>query len=429
VNIALIRISRYNLIRIIKEAVVMKVGINMKKVAVIGAGASGIVAALKASENNDVILLDGNDKCGKKILLTGNGRCNYWNDDICLDRYETDDMNKLKEILSEKNKTDTLDFLDSLGIYPKIKNGYYYPYSNQAASIREIFQREIKKRKIDFRTGVKVKDITKRNDEFMIVSENNEVIKADKVVIATGSKAYPKTGSDGLGYEFAKKFGHKVNPVTPALTQLIGSGKFFKDWENIRCDAKVSLVVNGKKLKEDSGEIQLTDKGISGICTFNISGLASKNLAFGNKVEVMINFLPHLDNLYDRINNRAEKMKDKTVEELFESIFNYKLMFVLLKSANISKDSKWYELSETGKRMLCDKIENFKLDITGTGDYDKAQVCSGGIALSEINPCNFESEIVPSLFFTGEILDVDGKCGGFNLAFAWISGYLAGRGV
>ena len=206
----------------------------MNKVVIIGAGASGIIAALKASENNEVILLDSNDKCGKKILLTGNGRCNYWNSDISLEQYETDDKDILKEILSEENKNDTLSFLDSLGIYPKIKNGYYYPYSNQATSIREILERGIKKRNIDFRPEIRVKEITKVNDKFTVISGNNEVIKADKIVIATGSKAYPKTGSDGIGYEFAKAFGHKINNVTPALTKLIAKEKFLKDWEGVK---------------------------------------------------------------------------------------------------------------------------------------------------------------------------------------------------
>ena len=401
----------------------------MKKVVIVGAGASGIIASLKASENNNVILLDSNDKCGKKILLTGSGRCNYWNDDISLDQYETDDKIALQQILSYENKSNTYNFLDSLGIYPKIKNGYYYPYSNQATSIREILDREIKKRKIDFRINSKVKDIIKDNKKFIVILENDEKINADKVIIATGSKAYSKTGSDGLGYEFAKKLGHKVNNVTPALTSLISSGKFLKEWENIRCDAKVSLVINDKKIKEDTGEIQLTGTGISGICTFNISGLASKNLALGNKVEVIINFMPNLDNIYAWLKNRSEKMPDKTIEELLESIFNYKLLFVLLKLVNVSKDSKWNELDENKKRDLCSKIEGFRLAIKETTSFDKAQVCTGGVSLSEINPINFESTIVPGLFFIGEVLDVDGKCGGFNLAFAWISGYLAGRGV
>lgn len=402
----------------------------MSIVAVIGAGASGIIAALKASRNNQVILIDGNDRCGKKILLTGNGRCNYWNSDVSLNNYETDSSEKLKNILSEENKAETLEYLDSIGLYPKIKNGYYYPYSNQAASVREILEKEIKKSKIDLKFGVKVKEVTKANDKFTIVLENNEKIHADKVIIATGSKAYPKTGSDGLGYDIAKKFGHKVNSVTPALTQLFAKEKFLKDWENVRCDAKVSLLVDGKIVKEDTGEIQLTANGISGICTFNISGLASKSLLEGKKVEIIINFMPQLEGeLYNWLDDRARRMKNKTIEEILESIFNYKLMFVLLKLANISKDKKWSELSENNKKDLCDKIEKFKLNVTGTDSFDKAQVCTGGVPLSEINPVSFESNIIHNLYFVGEVLDVDGKCGGFNLAFAWISGYIAGRGV
>jgi predicted Rossmann fold flavoprotein len=252
----------------------------------------------------------------------------------------------------------------------------------------------------------------------------------DKVIIATGSKAYPKTGSDGFGYDVADKFGHNINMVVPALTQLKANEKFLKDWENVRCDAKVTLFVDGQKLKEDIGEIQLTSSGISGICVFNISGLASKNISFGKTVEVEINFLPHLENdFYAWINNRANKMPDKTIEEILESIFNYKLMFVLLKQANISKDKKWNELNENSRKALCEKIQNFRLNIIDTESFDKAQVCAGGVSLNEINPSTLESSIVSNLYFAGEVLDVDGKCGGFNLAFAWISGYLAGRGA
>ena len=296
--------------------------------------------------------------------------------------------------------------------------------------IIHVIIKEIKKRNIDFKTGSKAKDVVKQNGSFVITLESNEKIWADKVVIATGSKAYPKTGSDGFGYEIADKFGHNINMVVPALTQLKANEKFLKDWENVRCDAKVTLVVDGEKLKEDVGEIQLTANGISGICVFNISGLASKNISFGKRVEVIINFVPHLENnFYSWFNDRAQKMKDRTIEELLESIFNYKLMFVLLKQACIDKDKKWNELNENSKKALCDKIENFRLNIIDTESFDKAQVCTGGVSLNEINPDNFESKIESDLYFAGEVLDVDGKCGGFNLAFAWISGYIIGRGI
>ncbi len=399
----------------------------MSTVAVVGAGAAGIVAALRACKKHRVILLDGNDKCGKKILLTGNGRCNYWNSDVCAHMYETDNTEHLEAILSKDNVQTCLGYLEKLGIYPKIKNGYYYPYSNQAASIREIFQKKIDNSSIEFKTNFKVTDIKKQNDGFVLTSDNGKTVKCDKVIIAAGSKAAPKTGSDGSGYVLAKKAGHSINSVLPALTGLVSSGKFLKEWEKIRCDAKVRLFSNGKFVKEDTGEIQLTSTGISGICTFNISGSAAKCIERREKVTVKINFMPHLENgFYDWFSKRCEMLSDYTLEEALESIFNYKLMFVFLKIAGISKDDIWSRLPENKKRTLCRTIEEFNLDISGTENFERAQVCTGGIPLCEVNPYTMESNICDGLYLAGEVLDVDGRCGGYNLAFAFISGYIAG---
>ncbi len=399
----------------------------MSTVAVIGAGASGIIAALKASKKHRVILLDGNDKCGKKILLTGNGRCNYWNSDLNILMYESDNKEQLEAILTESNISGVLRYLERIGIYPRIKNGYYYPFSNQAASIREIFQKKIDNSNIEFKTNFKVTDIKNGANGFVLTSVTGKTVECDKVIIATGSKAASKTGSDGNGYTLAKKSGHSINTVLPALTGLMSSGKFLKEWEKIRCDAKVSLFADGKFVKEDIGEIQLTSSGISGICTFNISGMAAKCMENGKKVSVKINFMPNLEEgFYGWFSNRCAILSDPTIEEALESIFNYKLMFVLLKIAGISKDESWYKLPENKKQMLCKTIEEFNLDISGTEGFERAQVCTGGVPLGEVNPYTMESTVQSGLYFAGEILDVDGRCGGYNLAFAFISGYIAG---
>lgn len=395
-------------------------------IVVIGAGASGIIAALVASKNNKVILVDSCDKIGKKILLTGSGKCNYWNSNINIEQYNTDCIDNLNEILNQENIKSAYNLLEKMGIYPKIKNGYYYPYSNQATSVREIFEREIKKSNIILKTNFKVEQIIKENNIFKIIS-NNEILECDKVILTTGSKAYSKTGSDGSGYMLASNLGHTINEVFPALTPLITNDSCTKDWGNIRCDAKVSLYINKQKIKEEIGEIQLTKNGISGICTFNISALASKNLT--NNVEISISFLPYIDSVFEFLQTRNELLKNKTIEELLESIFHYKLMFTILKRANINKNSKWEELTEREKIDLCNQIENFKIKIIGTEDFEKSQVCTGGVSLKEINPITMESIIIPNLFLAGEILDVDGKCGGFNLAFAFITGYLAGGNI
>lgn len=388
----------------------------MNKVVIIGAGASGIIAALKASEKNEVILLESNDKCGKKILLTGNGRCNYWNSNININKYQTDDTNKLEQIL--KNKENVLEYLDSIGIYPKIKNDLYYPYSNQASSIEQIFLNELNKRNIKIKTNFKIENIIK-TEKFIIKSDKEEII-ADKLVIATGSKALNKT--DDKIFNILKKYNHTINTVLPSLVPL----KTNKEaWDGVRCEALVNLYVNDKFIKNELGEIQLTDYGVSGICIFNISSIVSKNIYLKNKVNLKINFLPNITNLYEFIEKRNKKLKNNNIEELLECLFPYKLLFVILKKSKITKNEYWNNLSKEQKNKLCENISSFKVDVLDTLSYDRAQVCTGGVSLKEINS-NMESKIIKNLYIIGEILDVDGICGGFNLAFAFITGYLAG---
>ncbi len=402
----------------------------MSIVAIIGAGASGMVAAIEASKCHNVVLLDGNDKCGKKILLTGNGRCNYWNSDISVDMYNASSTASLEKILTGDNISATLDLLDDMGIYPRIKGGYYYPYSNQASSVREIFESRVKNSNIDLRMGFKVSRIVKDSKGFAIYSADGDEIICDKVIVATGSRAYDKTGSDGSGYTIAMSLGHTVNPPLPALTGIVSEGKFLKEWEKIRCDAKVTLIANGKSIKTDIGEIQLTAKGVSGICVFNVSGMASKCLYNGDKAELDINFMPNLDNgFYAWFDKRCASHPDMTLEMALESVFNYKLMFVLLKRANADRNMRWSAMGESQRKALCDAIEHFCIPVLHTESYDKAQVCAGGVPLEEINPDTMESNLVSGLHFAGEVLDADGRCGGYNLAFAFISGHIAGRSV
>ena len=299
------------------------------KIVVIGAGASGIIASLIASTNNEVTLLDRNDKVGKKILLTGNGRCNYWNSDISIDKYNTDSCEKLTKILECKEKV--LTYLTNLGIYSKVKNGYYYPNSNQASSVQEIFSKAVEKN-VNVVYNCKVEDVAVENGHFIIKSNLDDII-CDKVIIACGSKSSPKTGTDGSIFNILDKY-HTVNTVLPSLVPLKANANFLKDWNNQRVDGRVSLYIDNNFIKEEIGEIQLTDYGISGIPTFNISGLASKGLSNNKKVEVKINFLPDVD-VKELIESRNNKLLNHTIEELLESVLPYQLVFTLLKISNI----------------------------------------------------------------------------------------------
>ena len=395
----------------------------MNKVVVIGAGASGMVAAIKASYNNSVVLLDSNTKCGKKLLLTGNGRCNYWNSDICVNNYNTDNISNLNKIL--ENKDLVLEFLTNLGLYPKIKNGYYYPNSNQASSVCEILCKELENRNVNILYNCKVSNITKINDNFVIKSNLDDIV-CDKVIVATGGMSYPKTGSDGIGYKILEKY-HTINKTLPALVPLTVEGNFLKDWNNLRVDAKLSLYINDNLIDIETGEVQLTDYGISGIPTFNLSSKVVRNLNTDNSVNIHIDFLPEVSDVYSFLNNRNKD--NSTIESIFESVLPYQLVFVLLDKASINKDDKWNNISDESKNKLISLIKEFNLNITGYLDFDRSQVTTGGISLSEIDPNTMESLKVKDLYIVGELLDVDGKCGGFNLAFSFITGYLAGSSL
>lgn len=408
---------------------IKKCGDKMSRVVVIGGGASGLVASILASNSNEVTILEGNDKCGKKILLTGNGRCNYWNEDISIDHYNTNNKDILEQMITKNNQEEVLSFLEKIGITPKIKNGYYYPYSNQATSVRTLLLKEVERKNIKIISNFKVINIRKENNTFMIYSDKEKII-ADKVILATGSKAAPKTGSDGTGYLLAESLRHHINVVTPSLVPLIGKESYFKEWDGVRLECKVTLYIDNVKMKEELGEIQLTDYGISGICTFNISGIATKSLVAKKKVEVKIHFFPHLkESFYNWFTKRNENIPNHTIEELLESILPYKLMHVLLKKSGVNREDDWQKLTETQKQKLASNIESFSLEIVDFHSFDRGQVATGGISLEEINSATMESSIVKDLYLVGELLDVDGMCGGFNLAFAFISGYLAGRSI
>ena len=254
------------------------------------------------------------------------------------------------------------------------------------------------------------------------VSDTEEII-SDKLVIATGSKALNKT--DDTIFNILKKFNHKINPVLPSLVPLKTNKE---DWNGVRCDALVSLYVNDKLIKQETGEIQLTDYGVSGICIFNISSIVSKNLYLKNKVNLKINFLPTINNIYQFIDERNKLLNNYNIEELLESLLPYKLLFVILKKSKIKKEEYWNNLNIEQKNNLCKNIESFELKVTDTLSYDRAQVCTGGISLKEVD-INMESKKLKDLYIIGEILDVDGICGGYNLAFAFITGYIVGSDI
>lgn len=406
-------------------AIIIVEVIKVEHIVVIGGGAAGLISAIHAkTDTNKVTILEKNQSCGKKILATGNGKCNYWNQDQNISHYHSTTKHLLDEIITKTTKEEAITFFNNLGIIPKIKNGYFYPFSNQATTIKNALVNEANRKKIDIKHNFIVTDITK--EDIFIIKSKTEIIKANKVIIATGSKASPKTGSDGFGYHLLKKMGHSVINPLPALVQLKTTGNYLKEWKGIRTDVKVSLYENDQFIKEETGEIQLTDYGISGICVFNLSRYVSIGLSQSKKEEVKINFLPFLNSEEQKLSMLFKN--NYPIKEQLEGILNNKLVDVILKQTNINENKTYSALSSYEQNLLTKYLTEFKISVIGTNSFDQAQICTGGIPLTEINTTTMESKIIKDLYIVGELLDVDGDCGGYNLSFAWISGILAGKG-
>lgn len=392
------------------------------KIGIIGGGAAGLVCAIKSKNNdNEVIILERNPECGKKILATGNGRCNYWNNNQDLLHYESSTPNQISGLINEKTEKYVQDFFDEIGIIPKIKNGYYYPNSNQSLTIRNVLIEEALDKKVKIKNNYLVKNIQLKHNKFLI---NNELL-FDKIVLSTGSFAAPKTGSTGIGYDFLKQFNHHLRKPLPALVPLITKNYLFlKKWQGIRTDAKVTLIENGNILKEEVGEIQLTNYGISGICIFNLSNKVARGLAEKKEEIIKIDFLPTIDN------QKLEKIlnKNKSIKRILDCLLNSKLVEIILEEANL-KQELWSSLEYNKKKKLIELLKSFKVEVVATKTFEEAQVTSGGVYLEEINLDTMESKIIPNLYIIGELLDLTGDCGGYNLGIAWRSGIVAGMTI
>ena len=392
------------------------------KVAVIGAGASGLMASLFASKNNDVVVFDGNSDAGKKLLLTGNGRCNIGNvnNDLC--KYHSSNDELIKQVINEQNINKVRNVFENIGLVIKNKNGYLYPFSEKSSSVLSVLKNACINNNVKFKFNTIIEKVERVKEKFLI---NDDLF--DKVIITTGGCSYPKTGSTGIGYSIASSFDHSIISLNPSLMPVITNIGLEKDWAGKRCEVLITLLENDRKIKQEHGEIQFTNYGLSGICIFNLSRNIALGLKNGLKEEISINFVPWLndESLETFIENKS--ISNKTTFEVCDGFLDYKITEILLKHLKINKNKKWNELSHSEKNNFCNALKNFKVEVIGTKDYLDAQVTSGGINLNEINLDTMESKLVKNLYFAGEVLDLDGDCGGYNLTIAFITGMLAGE--
>lgn len=394
------------------------------KVVIIGGGASGITSAITARRKGyDVVVLEKNSSLLKKLKITGNGHCNYYNEDQDLCHYHSDNSELISMMINSVNLENVSLFFDSIGIIPRIKNGYYYPFSNQAISVCSSLILEAQKLGVVLDTDVEVQEVKKSN-RFQIITTNG-VYEADKVIVSTGGMSYQKTGSDGFGYRELKRLGHNINLLLPGLTPLIISNPK-KEWKGIRTDVSMSLLENNKLVRKESGEIQLTEDGISGVCTMQLSSYISKGLYLGNDERIKINFLPFIDEdeFFVFMDNRSRKMKNRTVMELLEGVLNYKLISVILKK---EQNLIWDECNNKEREFIKKNLLSYMVEVVDTKSFNYSQVTLGGVSLLEVNLKTMESKKVKDLYITGELLDITGDCGGYNLTIAWITGLIAGE--
>lgn len=407
-------------------------------VGIVGGGAAGMMAAITAARQGArVTLMEGNDRLGKKILVTGNGKCNFGNEKLDPEEYYTGNPDFLAKCLKKFNTEDSLSFFRSIGLMAKSKNGYLYPACGQASAVLDVLRYEVRALGVRVITDCKIQKVeqmcgnkTHGQNRIRLWSDGTGY-EFDRVILACGGRAAPKTGSDGSGYRLAQRLGHSLVPTVPALVQLKCREDYFKAVAGVRADALLKVTDRGKCIAEERGELQLTETGISGIPVFQISRVANY-LAAGRgsrEVEVVIDFLPdYTEEAYERFMAGRSLLlrEERTVEEFFTGMLHKKLMLLFIRLSGLKPSEAAVEADGEKLRRVYDLCRHWSVHVTGSASYDSAQVCAGGIPLDEVTP-ELESKKMRGVYFAGELLDVDGKCGGYNLHWAWCSGYLAGR--
>ncbi len=403
-----------------------------RQVIVIGGGASGMMAAITAVKNGaKVTILERNPRIGKKILATGNGRCNFTNVNADIACYEGQNPRFAFSALAGFSVQETLAFFERLGIVPKVEElGKVFPMSDQASSVLDVLRYELMETEVNIVCEAYVRSISKKNNTFRIKLEDDTEFLSDSVILAAGGKAMPSTGSDGNAYELATKLGHTITDIFPALVQLKLEGTFFKQIEGVKFVGTAEILNNNKTIVQDSGDILFANYGVSGPPILQISRKTGELLQGNKNVVLRLNILDKLTKeelrklLITRFNNSPHKSLDFSLVGLI----NKRLIPVLLKEAGLT-DLKCpvASVSPEERENILSILQDWRFQVRGTKSWPSAQVTAGGIATNEINPSTMESKIVKGLFFAGEIIDIDGLCGGFNLQWAWSSGYIAGK--
>ena len=396
----------------------------MYDIAIIGGGASGLVAAIVAArKQKSVCIIERNPRIGKKILATGNGRCNYTN--VQMTSLDYNHPSFVQEIFSQFGVLETISFFDELGIVCKVEElGKAYPYSEQASSIVDCLLYEIERLGIAVVTNTPITKITKKS-HFMLYQDNLLVVESNVVLLATGGKAMPQSGSDGLGYEISKMLVHQITKIKPALVKCSADFAFLKHLDGLKLHTKVDFFSDDQIVQTEVEDILFTSYGLSGPSILNASRIIGNLLDQQKPIWAMIYLTPSIEKstLYQRFQMRQEM----TIDQALIGLIHKRLIVVLLHLADIELKSLVKQIPASKLSTLIQLLTVLPIRITGLRGFEEAQVTAGGVKLEEIDAITLESQRTKGLFFSGEILDIDGKCGGYNLQWAWSSGIVASK--
>lgn len=397
-------------------------------IAIIGAGASGLIAAIEcAKKGAKVCVYEKNNKIGKKILATGNGRCNITNENIELKKFHSNSLEFAKPVLNQFSTSTCKKYFASLGLEMVVGNkGRLYPASLQASSVVALLEYEARRLGVEFFCESEVSKVTKNKEGFFL-HVNDKKIEAKKVLVATGSFAMPTLGSSESGYEIAQSFGHTLISAFASLTQLI-TQENLKALSGVKIEAGVSVYSGKNLLQQEFGDVLFTDYGLSGSCILDVSRMVAKNLLEKNEVNLKLDLLPDMskEKLKTFLLQRQKNAYDKSIALWLDGFINSKIARFFAREF-VSKLAR--ELSPKEIMKLCFSLKEFCLHVKDTKGFKNAEVSAGGVNVDEINPQSLESKLQKGLFFSGEVLDVDGDCGGYNLHWAWASGFCVGKSM
>jgi len=400
-----------------------------ERVCVIGAGASGMTASIAAARCGAVVtVLERRERVGKKLLLTGNGKCNFTNRNLDPGCFHASRDSFAFRAISDFGLQNTVNFFEGMGVIAKEgKGGCIYPRSEQASGVQNALRGEMNRLGVRILTDCKVKMIRPESGHSFSVLTDGEKIPADRVILAAGSPAGMKEGTDIAGYELASALGHTIHKILPALCPLFCAEKnFFRETAGVRTDAEIRCLVDGTEADRSYGEMQLTSFGLSGIPVFQISRTASIALSQKKKVTCRVNFLPEVISPEDYLKNRLYAYPYENAGMFGNGLLNKNLWSALLKEAGIKPETGMKNIRTEDIKELAARLSASVFTVVKPAGFENAQSCTGGVSTEEINPHTMESLLVPGLYFAGEMMDVDGLCGGYNLQWAWTSGMLAG---